>query len=96
MSSAALQTFDERAMPDHVQAAQDGADFAVRSTSAATYASASGTMYFGFTLNEIGVAIGIIATVVTMVANLLFQRRRDLREEELHRQKMQDEARKPA
>lgn len=40
----------------------------------ATYVSAGGTVYFGLTLNEIGVIVGIIATIVTLGMNWWFKR----------------------
>jgi hypothetical protein len=93
MLSGSLPTFDGREMTDHATVAQHGADLAVRITSVSTYASATGTMYFGLTLNEIGVLFGILATVITLAANLIFQRKRDRREEELHRRKMHEGSR---
>lgn len=40
----------------------------------ATYAAAGGTVYFGLTLNEIGVVVGICATIVTLVMNWWFKK----------------------
>lgn len=39
----------------------------------ASYTSAVGTVYFGLTLNEIGVVVGIVATVVTLGVNWWFK-----------------------
>lgn len=57
-------------------------------TSVATYTSAGTTLYFGqFTINEIGIAVGIVATVITLIVNAWFQWRRDQREEKDLRRK---------
>lgn len=40
----------------------------------ATYVFAGGTVYFGLTLNEIGVIVGIIATIATLAMNWWFKR----------------------
>lgn len=39
----------------------------------ATYAAAGGTIVFGFTLNEIAVAVGIIATIITAGVNWYYR-----------------------
>lgn len=41
----------------------------------APYAAAGVTTYFGLTVNEIGVIVGIVATVVTTVYNIRHKRR---------------------
>lgn len=46
---------------------------ATKVTSAASFTSALSTAYFGLTLNELGVIVGIIATIVTVVMNWYFK-----------------------
>lgn len=67
-------------MTDKLTTVAGHADVVVRGSSAATYASAGGTLYFGLTLNEIGVVIGIVVTLATFAVNAVFQWRRDQRE----------------
>lgn len=63
----------------------------MKGTSVAGHTSAAATAYFGLTLNEIGVIVGICTSLLMLVANLYFQWRRDKREEhaakELERRK---------
>lgn len=50
-------------------AAQHAADIAAR----ASYVSAGGTAFFGLTLNEIGVAVGIVVTIATAAVNWYYR-----------------------
>lgn len=43
-------------------------------TSGAAYVSSGATLYFGLTMNELGVAVGIVATIVTVIMNWYFKR----------------------
>lgn len=45
-----------------------------RIASPATFVSSAGTVYFGLTLNDIGVAVGIISTLAALVMNWYFKR----------------------
>lgn len=54
---------------------------AAKTTHAAGHASAAATVYFGLTLNELGVVVGIMCSLVMAGANVYFQWRRDRREE---------------
>lgn len=51
-------------------------------TTAASYTTGVATAYLGgYSLNEIALAVGIAATIVTVLMNAWFQWRRDRREE---------------
>lgn len=43
-------------------------------TSGAAYTSSGLTLYWGLTMNELGVAVGIGATIVTLIMNWYFKR----------------------
>lgn len=43
---------------------------AIKAANAVTQAAAAGTVYFGLTLNELGVIIGIIVAVVGLIGQL--------------------------
>ena len=60
-------------------------------TTAASYGSAGVTLFLGkFTLNDIALFVGIVATIVTVVMNAWFQWRRDQREEVAHKKQVGD------
>lgn len=60
-------------------------------TTAASYTTSVATAYAGaYSLNEIALAVGIIATIVTVVMNAWFQWRRDQREEVAHKKQVGD------
>lgn len=52
--------------PDHYDAIEKGASYA-------TYGASSMTVAAGITINELGVVVGIIATLVTMGFNIWFK-----------------------
>lgn len=53
-------------------------------TTAASYTTAVTTAYLGeYTMNEIALAVGIAATIITVIMNAWFQWRRDKREEKV-------------
>lgn len=52
-----------------------------KATSIAGHGSAAATAYFGLTLNEIGVIVGIFTSICMLALNFYFQWRRDKREE---------------
>lgn len=53
----------------------------MKGTSVAGHTSAAATAYFGLTLNELGVIVGIVTSLAMFVLNTYFQIRRDRREE---------------
>lgn len=53
----------------------------MKGTSVTGHTSAAATAYFGLTLNEIGVIVGICTSLLMLVINLYFQWRRDRREQ---------------
>lgn len=66
-----------------------GSMMTTKMTTAATYTSAGVTVYFGqFTLNEIGIIVGVVATAITLAMNAWFQWRRDQREEAAHKKQL--------
>lgn len=52
-----------------------------KTSSIAGYSSAAATTYFGLTLNEVGVIVGIATSVIMLLVNAYFQWKRDQREE---------------
>lgn len=52
-----------------------------KASAIAGYSSAAATTYFGLTLNELGVLVGIATSIVMLLINAYFQWRRDRREE---------------
>lgn len=57
-----------------------------KATSVGAHSAAAATTYFGLTLNDLGVAVGIVSTVLMLAINFYFQWRRDKREEHAARQ----------
>lgn len=43
---------------------------AIKAANAVTQAAAAGTIYFGLTLNELGVVVGILVAVVGLIGQL--------------------------
>lgn len=67
----------------------EGPTMQTRVTTAASYTTSVTTAALGgYTLNEIALAVGIAATVVTVAMNWWFQWRRDKREERALRRGM--------
>jgi len=54
---------------------------AAKVTHAAGQTSAIATVYFGLTLNELGIVVGIVCSLAMAAANVFFTWRRDRREE---------------
>lgn len=54
---------------------------AIAAAKAGGHAAAGGTIYFGLTMNEIGVVCGIVTSVLMVAISFYFQWRRDRREE---------------
>lgn len=52
-----------------------------KATYTAGHVSAGATVYFGLTLNDIGVLVGIVVSLAMWGTNAYFQWRRDRREE---------------
>lgn len=59
---------------------------AIKATYAGGHTAAGATMYFGFTLNELGVIVGIATSVAMFAVNVYFQWKRDQREERASRE----------
>ena len=55
-----------------------------RAVTAASYLGAAISVVSGLTLTEWGILIGIVTALVTFVANLLYQHRKDKREQRLY------------
>lgn len=54
----------------------------MKGTSVTGHTSAAATAYFGLTLNEVGVIVGICTSLLMLIVNLYFQWRRDRREQQ--------------
>lgn len=65
-------------------------DVLLKTTHAAGQVSAGVTLYFGFTLNELGIIVGIASSIAMAVLNAVFLWRRDRRELIEHRDKLRD------
>lgn len=62
---------------------------AAKVTHTAGQTSALATVYFGLTLNELGVVVGIVCSLAMAAANVFFTWRRDRREEREMLRRMQ-------
>lgn len=56
-----------------------------KAMNAASYAGAAVSVTSGLTLTEWGVVAGIVTAIVTLLANLFYQWRKDKREHEIYR-----------
>lgn len=65
---------------------------AAKVTHTAGQTSAVATVYFGLTLNELGVLVGIVCSLVMAGANVFFTWRRDRREEREMLQRLREGA----
>ncbi|TDF41575.1 hypothetical protein EYS14_01605 [Alteromonadaceae bacterium M269] len=60
-------------------------------SAAASYFANGGAIVFGvFTVQELGVAVGIILGVLTFITNLYYIRKQEQRERELHDKRMRE------
>lgn len=58
-----------------------------------SYAGATASVVSGLTLTDVGIIVGIVTALLTFGANMIYQRRKDKREQALYEaqmQKMQD------
>lgn len=66
-----------------------------KAVSAVSYAGAGFSVVSGLTLTDVGIIVGIVTALLTFAANMIYQRRKDRRERELHEvqlQKLRDNA----
>lgn len=59
-----------------------------RAMSAASYAGAGISVLSGLTLTDVGIIVGIATAVLTFIANVIWQVRKDRRERERHELEM--------
>lgn len=55
-----------------------------KSTGVASYAGGGLSVLFALTLTDVGIIIGIFTAIVTFIANMIYQWRRDRREQVAH------------
>lgn len=55
---------------------------------AVSYAGATTSVVAGLTLTEWGIIVGIVTAILTFVANLIYQRRKDKRDHALYEAQM--------
>jgi hypothetical protein len=60
-----------------------------KAMSAASYAGATVSVVSGLTLTEWGIITGIVTALVTFGANMIYQHRKDKREQRLYEAQMQ-------
>lgn len=59
-----------------------------KAMSTASYAGATVSVVSGLTLTDIGIIVGIVTAVLTFAANMIYQRRKDKREQALYEAQM--------
>ena len=60
-----------------------------KAVSAVSYAGAGFSVVSGLTLTDVGIIVGIVTALLTFAANMIYQRRKDRRERELHEIQLQ-------
>lgn len=60
-----------------------------KAVSAVSYAGAGFSVVSGLTLTDVGIIVGIVTALLTFAANMIYQRRKDRRERELHEVQLQ-------
>lgn len=60
-----------------------------KAMSATSYAGATVSVVSGLTLTDVGIIIGIVTAIVTFAANMIYQHRKDKREQALYEAQME-------